>query len=243
VTAAELAAAAGIPAAAAGRRLGERCKQGLVRLGDGAGAHFAERAVLQKLDSALENALLRFHAEQPAATGISKGALAARLPGALSDACIDALVERARTDGRVVVDGGLIGHPRAGGGARKLEEQAAEALASVLAAAAAAPPAVTELVAQAGVDASVAHRALGALEKAGRIRRVSGELAFDAAAYEALEQAAVALLRDQGGATAAELRDAMGTTRKYAIPLLEHFDAQGVTRRDGDLRVLGPKRA
>ncbi|WP_418255924.1 SelB C-terminal domain-containing protein, partial [Gordonibacter urolithinfaciens] len=46
-----------------------------------------------------------------------------------------------------------------------------------------------------------------------------------------------------GGATAAELRDAMGTTRKYAIPLLEHFDAQGVTRRDGDLRVLGPKRA
>ena len=87
------------------------------------------------------------------------------------------------------------------------------------------------------------HRALGALEKAGRIRRVSGELAFDAAAYEALEQAAVALLRGQGGATAAELRDAMGTTRKYAIPLLEHFDAQGVTRRDGDLRVLGPKRA
>ncbi|WP_420795933.1 SelB C-terminal domain-containing protein [Gordonibacter urolithinfaciens] len=27
------------------------------------------------------------------------------------------------------------------------------------------------------------------------------------------------------------------------MPLLEHFDAQGVTRRDGDLRVLGPKRA
>ena len=53
----------------------------------------------------------------------------------------------------------------------------------------------------------------------------------------------VSLLRAQGGATAAELRDAMGTTRKYAIPLLEHFDAQGVTRRDGDLRVLGPKRA
>lgn len=243
VTADVLAAAAGIPAAAAKRRLEERCKQGLVRLGDGAGAHFAERAPLQKLDSALENALLRFHAEQPAATGISKGALAARLPGALTGACVDALVERARADGRVVVDGGLIGHPRAGGGARKLEEQAAEALAAVLGAAQAAPPVVSELAAQAGVDASVAHRALGALEKAGRIRRVSGELAFDAGAYEALEQAAVALLRAQGGATAAELRDAMGTTRKYAIPLLEHFDAQGVTRRDGDLRVLGPKRA
>ena len=179
-TADVLAAAAGIPAAAAKRRLEERCKQGLVRLGDGAGAHFAERALLQKLDSALENALLRFHAEQPAAAGISKGALAARLPGALTGACVDALVERARADGRVVVDGGLIGHPRAGGGARKLEEQAAEALAAVLGAAQAAPPVVSELAAQAGVDASVGAprarraregRAHPARERRARLRR------------------------------------------------------------------------
>ena len=243
VTADELARAAGIPASSAVRRLEERCAGGgLERLGTGAGSHFAERAVLQKLDAALENALVRFHAEQPAATGVSKKALAARLPGALSDACVDALVDRARADGRAVVDGGLIGHPRAGGGARKMEEQAAEALAEALAAAGSAPPSVPELVAQTGVDSSVAHRALGALEKAGRIRRVSGDFAFDAAAYETLEQAAVELLRAQEGATAAELRDAMGTTRKYAIPLLEHFDAQGVTRRDGDARMLGPKR-
>lgn len=241
-TAEELAAAAGITPKAAARRLDERCAaHELEHLGAGTGAHFAERTALQKLDAALENALLRFHAEQPGAMGASKGALAARLPGALSDSAVDALVERARTDGRVVVDGGLIGHPRAGGGARKLEEQTAEALRGALDAAGAAPPTVAELIAQAGVDSSVAHRALGSLEKAGRIRRVSGELAFATSAYDALEQAAVELLRTQGGATAAELRDAMSTTRKYAIPLLEHFDAQGITRRDGDVRTLGPK--
>ncbi len=33
-------------------------------------------------------------------------------------------------------------------------------------------------------------------------------------------------------------RDLVGTSRKYAVPLLEHFDATGVTIRAGDLRVL-----
>jgi selenocysteine-specific elongation factor len=33
-------------------------------------------------------------------------------------------------------------------------------------------------------------------------------------------------------------REALGTTRKYALPLLERFDALGITRRDGDVRRL-----
>ncbi|HET9310876.1 MAG TPA: SelB C-terminal domain-containing protein, partial [Actinomycetota bacterium] len=31
-------------------------------------------------------------------------------------------------------------------------------------------------------------------------------------------------------------REKLGTSRKYALPLLEHFDRAGVSRRDGDLR-------
>jgi selenocysteine-specific elongation factor len=38
--------------------------------------------------------------------------------------------------------------------------------------------------------------------------------------------------------SASEFREALGTTRKYAIPLLEHLDAKNVTKRQGDLRVL-----
>ena len=40
--------------------------------------------------------------------------------------------------------------------------------------------------------------------------------------------------------TAAEARDVLGATRKYILPLLEHMDAQRITRRVGDMRVLGP---
>ena len=45
-------------------------------------------------------------------------------------------------------------------------------------------------------------------------------------------------LADGVAASAAELKDAMGTSRKYAIPLLEYFDDKGITRRSGDERVL-----
>ena len=40
------------------------------------------------------------------------------------------------------------------------------------------------------------------------------------------------------GLTVAEIRDLLGTTRKYAVPLCEYLDRAGVTRRAGDLRVL-----
>jgi selenocysteine-specific elongation factor len=38
--------------------------------------------------------------------------------------------------------------------------------------------------------------------------------------------------------TVASLRDTIGASRKYTLPMLEFFDAQGVTRREGDKRVL-----
>jgi len=46
------------------------------------------------------------------------------------------------------------------------------------------------------------------------------------------------LVAQPAGMTVAEIRDLLGTTRKYAVPLCEYLDRVGVTRRDGDLRVL-----
>ena len=38
--------------------------------------------------------------------------------------------------------------------------------------------------------------------------------------------------------TVAEIRDLLGTTRKFAVPICEYLDRVGVTRREGDLRLL-----
>ena len=48
-------------------------------------------------------------------------------------------------------------------------------------------------------------------------------------------------IESSGPATVAEIRDLLGTTRKYAVPLCEWLDQSGATRRQGDVRVLGPR--
>ena len=46
-----------------------------------------------------------------------------------------------------------------------------------------------------------------------------------------------------GRMTMAEFRDVIGTSRKYAVPLLEWFDSRGITVRSGDYRMLRTRRA
>jgi selenocysteine-specific elongation factor len=48
-------------------------------------------------------------------------------------------------------------------------------------------------------------------------------------------------IEEQGPLTVAQIRDLLGTSRKYAVPLCEWLDSTGATKRQGDVRALGPK--
>ncbi|MBI4327339.1 MAG: SelB C-terminal domain-containing protein, partial [Chloroflexi bacterium] len=48
-------------------------------------------------------------------------------------------------------------------------------------------------------------------------------------------------LHAHGSATVSELRQAVGASRRIVVPLLEKLDREGVTRREGDRRVLRGK--
>ena len=62
-----------------------------------------------------------------------------------------------------------------------------------------------------------------------------------AAVGEAARRVAHLLAAEPSGVTVAQVRDALDTTRRHALPLLAILDATGVTRRRGDLRVAGPR--
>lgn len=212
-----------------------------VRLSSGqAGAveYFTTPRYVQKMRSAIENALLAFHNENPTSTGISKEALRQKAAARLSADCFDALLSDAQATKHAVVNGGEVCHPQAGAGAQALEKQAAEALLAALREAGESPATLDEIFSSCKIEPALGRRAMASLEKAGDAVRVTKELAFAAEALAQFEQAVRTRLADGASASAAELRDAMGTTRKYAIPLLEYFDDKGITRRSGDERVL-----
>ena len=45
-------------------------------------------------------------------------------------------------------------------------------------------------------------------------------------------------LKEHGEITVADVRDLLGTSRKYALALMDHLDHVRITRRVGDVRVL-----
>ena len=63
-------------------------------------------------------------------------------------------------------------------------------------------------------------------------------LALSAGSYEEAKRLLIEECGSAGSITLARFRDLLGTGRKPAQLLLERFDADGLTRRVGDERVL-----
>ena len=72
--------------------------------------------------------------------------------------------------------------------------------------------------------------------------RVGPRLHFHPRALEEVRELLEARLAEGASITIAELRDALGTSRKFAQALLEHFDGEGLTLRRGDAHVLRRRR-
>jgi hypothetical protein len=76
------------------------------------------------------------------------------------------------------------------------------------------------------------------LEEQGRLVRTGDGYAVSTAGYERARDVLFEELGASGRITLARFRDLLGVSRKTAQLLLERFDADRVTRRDGDVRVL-----
>jgi len=81
---------------------------------------------------------------------------------------------------------------------------------------------------------------LRALADSGDLVKIENFYLTGSRAEEAKERVKE-LITSQGPVTVAQIRDALETSRKYAVPLCEWLDSTGVTKRQGDLRALGPR--
>ena len=76
------------------------------------------------------------------------------------------------------------------------------------------------------------------LTERGSVVRINESLVFTTSAYWEMVGRIVDHLKTNGTITVGDVRDTFGTSRKYALPLLEYLDQQHITRRNGDERVL-----
>ena len=97
-------------------------------------------------------------------------------------------------------------------------------------------PSPAELRAELGAKPQIFDGVVRYLVERGRLVRLPGGLLLAATAAAELR----ADLQRSGWTrfTVPEFKDRFGLTRKWAIPLLEHLDSIGVTRRIGDARQI-----
>ena len=100
----------------------------------------------------------------------------------------------------------------------------------------AAPPDITELLSKHASESI--NEIVEAMRSTGDLVRLDEGLVFAPQALADIETKMVSFLKDRGEMGVGDFRDLVGTTRKYAVPLLNYFDGRGVTERQGDVRVL-----
>ncbi len=195
--------------------------------------------LLKDLDERLLTALGRLHEAAPLVTWHDRHKVQAQLDYIGDEALVQAAVDRLLADKKLLGDQRRIARPdfkpTLSANLRKLKDKVVAAYL----AAACQPPEPASFANQAGGNAASLADLFDVCVAEGFLVRIGGDIFLHADVETAMRQRVRDKLTGDGpGVTVAEIRDLLGTTRKFAVPLCEYLDRIGLTRREGDLRVL-----
>lgn len=191
----------------------------------------------ERLAEATVAALGAFHAREPLKPGMSKEELRTRL-GGVDERVFLHLLDRFGAAGTIAVEKDKV---RLATHQIRLDAQQQALLARLEAEfreAGVAPPSVEEAFARLQMTRPGEQALLQVLLDERRLVRVREGLYMHAEPLRAAEARVAAFLRERKEITPKDIKDLLGISRKYAIPLLEYLDAQRLTVRVGDKRVL-----
>ena len=189
---------------------------------------------LRTIESSILDAVADWHRRHPMLDGIERDALRTTLgEPPLFDAALARLLEQ----GSVVAAGNAVARPEHSPVLDADAERARNQLAKIYRNAGLEPPDLDELPPELATRPDLALL-IRFLERDGTLIRLSAtRLIHTAALSEAVAAVRTQLTIGQELGIA-EFKDVLKLTRKHLIPLLEHMDRMGVTRRVGDRRIL-----
>jgi selenocysteine-specific elongation factor len=193
---------------------------------------------VHELSEQILSVLAVLHAENPLVTNHDRQKVLARLDYVGDEQLLQAVADQLLKAKKLVGDARRIARadfkPKLSANQRKLKDKIVEAHA----AAGFAPPEPKEFANQAAGNAAALKDIFEVACAEGFLVKVTEDIYLSAEAEAEMRRRVTERLRNGPGATVAEIRDLLGTTRKFAVPVCEYLDRIGLTRREGDLRVL-----
>jgi selenocysteine-specific elongation factor len=190
---------------------------------------------------ACQQAAAAFHQRHPERQGLKRGELTAAWDKNLPPKLVHAVVEQLIKQGRLETQGEYLRLPGHAAAFNKDQAPLSEALLAAYQQAGMSPPNSGELLESLDVTPKQAAPVLAALRDAGKLVRVAEGVWYAAEHLEAAEKALREWFREHESIDLAGYKSVTGLSRKYLVALLEYFDAQRVTMRVGDARVLRGK--
>ena len=200
--------------------------------------YYAAEPACARAKAALHQLLMAWHAGHPLAAGLDLEEARVALPAAIPARMFRMLVQELSDEHIVVREGSLLRLPDHRIAVPDADRGLLERMMIALAQDPLSPPDAKQLATTLAVDVKKLVGLLRALEKQQTLVSVAPDLYF---LRETVDNVRDDLVRDlslTGEMTTAQFRDRYKTSRKYAIPLLEHFDRTGVTVRIGEVRRL-----
>ncbi len=186
----------------------------------------------------LRSTLEAFHTSHPLAPGMDLEEVRRRLVAGVSVRLFRDLTDLLAAEGACVRDGNHVRLPdhRVELGAE--EKSLSGKITVVLAKAPLSPPYLKEIEKALGVERPRLNEVIRVMERQGEIVRVTTELYYLKDSIDRIKSDLYSYFENHEEMSAATFRDILQSSRKYTIPVLEHFDRTGLTVRVGDVRKL-----
>ncbi len=195
-------------------------------------------AALESLKQRAAAAVAAFHAAQPLLPGMPREELRAKVSSDVK--LLHLVVESLAADGALVADRETVRLPAHDPARQKAQAglaPLAERALTLWAEAGLQPPRPVEAAAALGVDVRALEPVVELLVRGRSLVRMK-DLVFHAPAVDALRDELVAHLKAHAQITPQQWKELVGASRKFTIPLAEHFDAEKLTMRVGEVRKL-----
>jgi selenocysteine-specific elongation factor len=210
----------------------------LVEMPSGSRRLLLHADMVKELEERILQALTNLHDQFPLMSAHDRQKVQSQLDYVGDDALVHATVDRMIKARRVVGDLRRIARgdfkPKLSGTLRKLKDK----LVAAYAEGRFQPPEPASFAGAAGGNAASLKDLFEVCVAEGYLAKVTDDIYLHADVEAEMRRLLNDKLQSGAGMTVAEIRDLLGTTRKYAVPLCEYLDRVGVTRRDGDLRYL-----
>lgn len=205
------------------------------------GAQLLSPGVLDQFKRTVVNDVAEHHRAEPLSRGLALEVLRGRRFAHVPAELFRAVLAEVEQTGAVVIEKDVVRKPEHTRAVSGADAALRDRLEGIYREAALAAPSMSEAFTRAGTNASAqqhGRKVLQVLIDAGSLVRVDGEMFFHRDALENLKAKLRAHAAKEKSIDVPTFKELAGISRKYAIPLLEYFDRERVTRREGDRRVI-----